>query len=304
MIKTELLSRLSGITAVAVTPFRDGTGPIDAGLLATLTERMDAAGIHVITALGNTAEVFQLSDAERRQVLEGVAGARDQAALLAGITGSLDNLVSMAEFAAGLEYDAVMVHEPADPFSSSEGLEEFYERVADASPLPVVLYLRSGRLTTRGLLHVAAHANVVAVKYAQTNLTELANALAQPGADELLWICGLAESMVPSFAGLGIAGFTSGLANVRPDLALGLWTAVRDGDLEQMRQRLAAILPFEMLRVRHGGKHNISVIKVVAGWQGLDAGGVRPPSVDLDPVAERQLRGLVESWPELDGAAS
>ena len=74
------------------------------------------------------------------------------------------------------------------------------------------------------------------------------------------WVCGLAESMVSRCAASGVVGFTSGLANLRPDLALAVWEASRDGDLDALAARVAPpILPFETMRTRAGGRHNVAV---------------------------------------------
>jgi dihydrodipicolinate synthase/N-acetylneuraminate lyase len=72
---TELdAAALAGVTCVLVTPFRDRVGAPDAAALERLVRHVDGAGVQAITALGNTAEVFQLSAPERRTVLEAGGG--------------------------------------------------------------------------------------------------------------------------------------------------------------------------------------------------------------------------------------
>src|SRR5688500_18354964 len=84
----ELAERLHGGTTVLVTPYRGGISEVAYDVLGDLVRRSDEAGIPVITALGNTAEVHQLDADERLLSLRAVADARRDAALLAGLTGS------------------------------------------------------------------------------------------------------------------------------------------------------------------------------------------------------------------------
>ena len=79
---------LGGVSCVLVTPFRDGVGTPDADRTEQLARRVDAAGIHAITVLGNTAEVFQLTDAERRVLLAAAAQGTDRSLLIAGALGA------------------------------------------------------------------------------------------------------------------------------------------------------------------------------------------------------------------------
>jgi hypothetical protein len=56
------------------------------------------------------------------------------------------------------------------------------------------------------------------------------------------------------------------------------------------------VLPFELLRSRDGGRHNVAVVKAALAWQGIDTGGVRPPCVPLDADSWKQLLSILESW--------
>jgi 4-hydroxy-tetrahydrodipicolinate synthase len=111
------------------------------------------------------------------------------------------------------------------------------------------------------------------------------------------WICGLAESMVLAMRGLGLVGFTSGVANVRPDLALAVWEASRDGDLDALAARIAPLLPFEAMRTRAGGRHNVAVVKAALALTGFDVGDVRPPCDPLGGAEQDELRAVLDAFP-------
>ncbi len=294
---SELKERLSGVTAVPVTPFVRGGEAIDHAALSALVARLDAAGAHAIALLGATGEVHQLSTPERREVLELAASERTNAALLAGLAGPLAEMVDIAAWAAQCGFDAVMVHEPADPGGSAQGLLRLFHAVASESALPVVPYVRTPRLDDGGLSELVAHPNVVAVKYAVADL-ERASALMRCSglAGRTLWVCGLAETWAPAFAHLGMRGFTSGLANVEPTLSLALLAAIQSGDWARVDELLGVVVPFETLRNRNQGRHNVAVIKASLARAGRSEPDVRPPAVELDSATRAELERVLASW--------
>lgn len=285
---------LRGVVAVLVTPYGPD-GRVDEDGYAALSARCDAAGIHMLTALGNTAETFQLTAEERLAALRGVARGRSSALLLAGLVGPIDELLAASRVAADLGYEAVMPHEPADPFGDGEGLVRFYERVADASALPVVLYLRSERLNVEQIVRLGRHQNIVGGKFGRHDLATLAEVV--PLTPECVWVNGLAESFVPAFAGLGIQGFTSGIAGARPDMALLVHGAARRGDLGALAEAVALIGPVERLRTAHHARHNVAVIKALLSLDDLQFGPVRPPHMELSSADRASLFEAVSRWP-------
>lgn len=84
-------------------------------------------------------------------------------------------------------------------------------------------------------------------------------------------------------------GFTAGLANVPPDLALGIWEVVSMRDWALLEERVRRVLPFELLRNTNGGRYNVAIVKAALAWQGIDAGDVRPPCAPLDSSTSGSL---------------
>ena len=293
----ELRERLSGVTAVPITPFLRGGKTIDSAALEALVARLDAAGIHALTMLGATGEVFQLTTLERREILRVAAEVRTSTALLAGLAGPLSDMLELASWAAANDFDAVMVHEPADPGGSAAGLVALLHAIADESPLPLAPYVRTPRLGEAELREVIAHPNVVAVKYAVPDLERTAALMKAAGlAEETLWICGLAETWVPAFAPLGMRGFTSGLANVEPALALAVHAAVRDSDSAAIDELVELVVPFETLRNREGGRRNVAAVKAALAAAGHAEPDVRPPAAPLDGSAQGELATVLAKW--------
>jgi 4-hydroxy-tetrahydrodipicolinate synthase len=281
---------LEGVTAVLVTAYRDGTERVDEQTVAAIATRVAAAGVPVLTALGNTAEVQQLDDAERRAVLTAAAAGGGPATLVAGVCGSMRTMLRDIDVARDLGYHAAMLHEPADPFGDASGLLAFYTQLILEASLPVVLYLRSRRLTASQVAELAALPAVVGVKYARDDLHALAGVLTDDARASCTWINGLAESAAPAFGALGVTSFTSGIANARPDVALAVHRAVTGGDLAGLAALGREYVgPVEAIRAEHGGRYNVATIKQLLRWQGIEAGGVRPPHSELTPDAMARL---------------
>ena len=284
---------LDGVTAVLVTAYSGGTDRVEEERVSAIADHAASAGIPVLTALGNTAEVQQLTDEERRTVLRGVAAVQQPVTRIAGVCGGLRTVLAETETAATLGYHAVMVHEPADPFGDGDGLTRYYQQLAASAALPLVLYLRSTRLTAEHLAELVALPEVVGVKYARPDLHTLAGLLAGPAGEQCTWINGLAESAAASFGALGIRSFTSGIANAVPDVALAVHRAVTAGDLSTIQHLLAELVgPVEALRAEHSGRYNVATIKELLRWQGIEAGGVRPPHAELAEPARTRLTAL------------
>jgi 4-hydroxy-tetrahydrodipicolinate synthase len=288
---------MDGVVAVLVTPYLDGAGAVDEPAVRRLTRRVEEGGIRTLTALGNTAEVHQLTPDERLSVLRAVAAGRQEATLIAGLAGSLGSALDDAARARDLGYDAVMIHEPAEPFGDGAGVARYFERIGERVALPVVLYVRSTRLSRATLADLAASPSVVAVKYARPDLTTLQELLDEGAAQQCTWINGSAEGKLPAFAELGITAFTSGIANVRPDLALAVHAALVDGDQSQLRRLIELVSPVEAIRTEAHGRYNVSVLKELLRAEGLEAGDVRPPHSPLTPTARDSLRSAVAAWP-------
>lgn len=280
---------LQGVSAVLITAYREGTAHVDEDTITAIATRTAGAGVPVLTALGNTAEVQQLSVQERLAVLRAVAAVDRPVTRIAGVCGGMSAMLSEIEAARELGYHAAMVHEPADPFGDAAGLTAFYRQLAHTSTLPIVLYLRSTRLSAAHLAELAALPAVVGVKYARPDLHTLATVLAGPAGEQCTWINGLAESSAAAFGALGVTSFTSGIANARPDLALAVHRAVSGGNLTALGDLMRDVEPIEALRAEHGGRYNVATIKELLRWAGIEAGGVRPPHSELDEDARARL---------------
>ncbi|HMG51439.1 MAG TPA: dihydrodipicolinate synthase family protein [Inquilinus sp.] len=288
------LCGISGVHATAYTP----EGGVDALLTGRIVERIVAGGIPNVVAAGNTGEFYALSPDEVRLVHDtAVAAARGRSNVVAAVGRSLTEAIALGRRAKDAGADAIMSHQPLDPFAAPQAQAAYFRAIADAVDLPLVAYVRSDAMGLADLLSVANHPNVVGVKFATTNLMLLAECVRSSDAGTAVWVCGLAEGWAAPFYALGARGFTSGLVNVDPARSLAIHAALEAGDYAKARALVGEIARFETLRTRYGNGANVTVVKEALGLLGFPAGAVRLPGLPaLDPADRETLEREVSRW--------
>jgi 4-hydroxy-tetrahydrodipicolinate synthase len=303
-ITPELRAALAGISGILVTPF-DASDQVAPGRLKPIIARCAEAGVDALTVNGNTGEFYGLSFAEAERMQSEVpALVARRAKVIAGIGRSVVEAVRLASRAKADGADAVMVHQPPDPFVAPRGVVDYVRRVADAAGLPVVLYLRNDNIGLPAIESLCRLPGVAGVKWATPNVMTLAQAIRRAG-PEVNFVCGLAEPWAPPMTALGARGFTSGLINVAPERSVAVRDALRTGDYARANAEIAAIETFEALRSEENNGTNVSVVKAALNLTGLDVGPARPPAGwPLTPAADAKLRELLRGWGAKPAAAA
>ena len=293
---------LATAVVVPVTPYQ-ADGAADWDTYAALITRLIDGGISVITPNGNTGEFYALSPAEARQALEtaakvAAAGGEHSAEVLAGVGHDIATAIEAARHAQDHGARMVMIHQPVHPYVSAEGWIDYHAAIADAVPdLGVVLYIRDERRTGHQIAQLVERSpNVIGVKYGVRDATKFATVARDGGLDRLTWLAGAAELTAPAFWAVGARGFTSGLANVSPALALAMLRALRENDFPAAMQVWESARRFEELRLADGSADNVSVVKEALAQLGLCRAVVRPPSRALPPHIKQEIAGILASW--------
>jgi 4-hydroxy-tetrahydrodipicolinate synthase len=294
----DMRARLAGIVAINVTPFAEN-GDIDDAAYTNLLKRMADAGIETVTPNGNVSEYYSLTDAEARHSVElSVAAVGAKCLVLAGVGGSIPNAIAAAHHARDAGAQAIMVHQPVNPFVSNEGWVEYNRQIAAAVPdLGVVLYIRNPGIEGVHMAELAdTFPNLVGVKYAVTDPIRFASIVRDCNRDSLVWIAGNAELSAPGYWAVGATGFTSGFANVAPSLSLEMLSSLRSGDFGNTMKVWEKIRPFEELRAVRGSADNISVVKETLAQLGLCRRDVRPPITTLSESNRELVREMIQGW--------
>jgi len=286
----DLATALRGISGILVTPF-DATGEIAPERQKPVVDRAVAAGVHILTANGNTGEFYSLTTGEAVAMVEAAAGhIAGRVPLIAGVGRGIRDACRLAEASAAARADALMVHQPPDPFVAPQGVADYVRAVAEAGGgLPLVIYLRNDGIGTAAIAKLCEVPGVAGVKWATPNPMKLKAAM-EASPDHIVWVGGLAEVWAPTFYAVGARGFTSGLINVWPERSVAISAALEAGDYAQARRLIAEMQVFEDIRAEDQGGANVPGVKAALAMMGEDCGSARPPAVW--PLSDGQLARL------------
>jgi 4-hydroxy-tetrahydrodipicolinate synthase len=299
----QLRSALATVAAIPVTPFGQD-GQVDWDAHGRVIRRMVDAGVGLITPNGNTGEFYALTAAEARRATESAVAAADgtgagpRAGVLAGVGHDLPGAIEAAQHASDHGVRMIMVHQPVGPYVSAAGWLEYHRVIAGALPgLGVVLYIRDPRIGARHIRLLGDLCpNVIAVKYGIRDPVQFASVARDAGLDRFTWLAGLAELTAPACWVSGARGFTSGLVNVAPSLALSMLESLRGGDTDGAMKAWEACRPFEELRAADSSADNVSVVKEALAQLGLCRPDVRPPSHRVPVEVRGQIARILAGW--------
>jgi 4-hydroxy-tetrahydrodipicolinate synthase len=299
----QLRSALATVAAIPVTPFGPD-GQVDWDAHGLVIRRMVDAGVRLVTPNGNTGEFYALTGPEARRVTESAVaaaagnGAGPPADVLAGVGHDLPSAIEAGRHARDNGVRMIMVHQPVGPYMSAAGWLEYHRVVAGALPdLGVVLYIRDPRIGARHIRLLGDLCpNVIAVKYGIRDPVLFAAVARDAGLDRFTWLAGLAELTAPACWTAGARGFTSGLVNVAPGLALSMLESLRGGDTGGAMKAWEACRPFEELRAADSSADNVSVVKEALAQLGLCRPDVRPPGHRVSDEVRAQITGILAEW--------
>lgn len=274
-------SALADISVVLVTPFREDDS-IDAGAFSDLTDAVVRAGVGSVVTASSVGEFHSLTRVEWRHLLRSAIEVVESSTTpaFAGVGHDLATAVEMAREAEDLGAAAVMVHPPPHPFVTPEGYEAYLSTISGAVSIGVIPYLRSP-LPDDVLTRICSLENVVGMKFAIADPVKLGDwhRVVQDIDGDFVFSCGLAERWAPAMWALGATGFTSGLANLAPEVAVRFLGDLRSGDATRIQDTWSRIAPLEQLRNHKGGGRSVSVLKAACAARGIPIGmAVRPPA--------------------------
>jgi len=212
-------TRFTGVGTALITPFTT-TGAVDEAAVRRLARRQIDLGTHFLVPCGTTGEVPTLTAAERRRIVEIVVDeAGGTTPVLAGAGGYDTHEVAHAAKemqAAGA--DGLLSVTPYYNRPTPEGLFAHYSVIADATPLPIIVYNVPGRtgcnVDALTLATLATIPTIIGVKEASGNMSQMADIIrAVP--DDFLVLSGDDAVTVPLMA-IGGRGIIAGFADQVP----------------------------------------------------------------------------------------
>jgi 4-hydroxy-tetrahydrodipicolinate synthase len=220
-----------GSIPALVTPF--AAGRVDEALFRDFVAWQIDQGSDALVPCGTTGEVATLTGDEHRAVIAvTVEVAKGRVPVIAGCgTYSTTASIERVRAAADLGADAALIVVPYYNKPSQAGLAAHFTAIADASPLPIVVYNVPSRtvadISVETLGEVSKHPKIAAVKDASGNLARVSAQRIACGED----FCQLSgnDDMALGFNAMGGVGCISVTANVAPKLCSDFQKAMRDG---------------------------------------------------------------------------
>lgn len=251
-----------------------------------------------VVLAGSTGEAVLLDEDERTALIDAARDVVPHDRLLVVGTGAESTRATrrLTEAAAGAGADLVLVQPPAfyRGAMTPEALVGHYRTIADASPVPVILYQVPLRLSTldleAGLVgELARHPNVVGIKDSRGDLDRLGE-LVEVAGDGFRILVGSGAHL---YGGLEVGGHGGilGVANLAPGMAADLHRAYTDGRTAEAGRLQERIGP---VHVEIVGRFGIAGVKAALDLLGLHGGEPRPPLLPLRDRDREKVRGTLE----------
>ncbi len=287
---------LDGIFPPTATPLLDDE--IDPAAFRANVDRWMRTGLRGLVVLGSNGEAPLLDDEESvRLVATAREGVPRDRLLIAG-TGrnSTRETIALSRAAAGAGADAVLVLTPSvfRPQMTADALLRHYRAVADACPVPVLLYNHPATtgvaLTPAVVRQLAEHPNIAGIKESSGDLTVVGE-LATLVSPTFQLVVGSAPTLYASLL-VGAQGGVVAVANVVPDLCVQLHTLVRTNRLAEALALQRALSPLASAVTTGYGIAGLKAAMDLAGYHG---GAPRRPLAPLPEEARRAVAGLYET---------
>jgi 4-hydroxy-2-oxoglutarate aldolase len=293
----------SGVFPALTTPFGDD-GSVSIADLKHNIHKYNATDLAGYVVLGSTGESVLLKPAEMDGVLVTVKEATANGKKLIAGTGaeSTAETIERTKRAAELGYHAALVKTPHyyKPSYKPEVLVAHYRRVADESPIPVLLYsvpqFTGLALESPETILLAEHANIIGIKESSGNVQRIAEMIAgTPPAFQVL--VGSASTVYPSLV-IGARGAILALASALPEKCVALFELLRQAHHEKARELQSVLVRASKRIVSEAG---IAGLKYVMDQRGY-RGGV--PRLPLLPLQHEQKKRLSEFLATLEPAVA
>jgi 4-hydroxy-tetrahydrodipicolinate synthase len=287
--------KFHGAFTALVTPFTNNG--IDVAAYKKLIEWQIAEGIHGVVPCGTTGESPTLSTEEHEQVVKVcVETVNKRVPVIAGAgSNSTAEAIHMAQYAAKVGADAVLVVTPYYNKPTNKGIYLHYKAISEAADIPIILYNIAGRtgknIEPDLMAKLAGIKNVIGVKEASGNLEQMKK-IREICPKDFLLISGDDALTLPIME-MGGVGIISVASNIAPRDVAGIVNAFNKGDKAKAQELNKKLLPLvETLFV----ETNPIPVKTAASFMGLCSSAMRLPMCDMEEVNLAKLKGALTAY--------
>jgi 4-hydroxy-tetrahydrodipicolinate synthase len=285
----------TGAGTALVTPFTK-SGELDEKAVRRLGRRQIDNGIHFLVPVGTTGENPTLEVSERLRIVEILVDeAKGQVPVLAGCGGyHTKEIVHLAKDMQRAGANGLLSVAPYYNKPTQEGIVQHFKAIAEATPLPIILYNIAGRtgvnIETATVARLAQIPNVIGVKEASGSLAQMCDVLhATPG--DFLVLSGDDALTLPLMA-VGGRGVISVASNEIPREMAQMVEAAERNDFAAARAIHARILPLMQVNFVES---NPGPVKAAMAGMGLLEEVYRLPMVPPKPESKAKIDAVLKA---------
>jgi len=292
---------LAGVFAPIPTPF-DDRDRVDTARLRTALARWVRRPLTGFVVLGSNGEAVLMDDFEADQVIisarEAIPG--DRRFIVGTGRESTQAAIRASRRAAEHGADAVLVRTPAFFKSqmTSDAFVRHYTAVADASPVPVLLYnftaLTGVNLLPAAVARLATHPNIIGMKESGGDVAQIAD-LVSGTPDDFNVLAGTTATFFAALA-VGATGGVLALACVVPGACMHLFELTQAGRRDEALALQRQLVPLARLL---GPTYGVPGLKAALNLLGYDVGAPRPPLAPVPDIAIPALRDALAQFEEI-----
>lgn len=285
-----------GIYVAMLTPFT-ADGAINEEELRRIVEFQITTGVHGLFPISSVGEYIHMSREEKFRIMEIIMEQnRGRVRVCPGAGSSLPaESIILAKKAKALGCDGVVVAPPYFYQLSQENIEKYFESIADAIDIPIVLYnipLFTQPLSYDVVKRLARRKNVVGMKDSSGSMVDFLHFLDKVriiGADINI-LTGREETLLPCLM-VGGKGCMTATSGILPEIMIGIYEAWKAGDYEKARELQFSIL----LAVRAMFSLPFPLgFKLAMEMRGFAMGPPKQPLSDAEHFKYRTMKARIE----------
>ena len=288
--------KIKGVGVALITPFNNYK--IDYPALERMVERVIDGGVDYIVALGSTAETATLSIEERKEVLRFIIKQTAERVPIVVGMGS-NNTYELVEQLRTFDLSGTVAILSVVPYynkPSQEGIFRHFMAVAEASPVPVIIYNVPGRtgvnMSADTTLRLAkASDKIVAIKEACGNIEQM-QAILDGRPDDFLVLSG-DDGITVELVKRGGEGVISVAANAFPEKFCHCVHNAMAGNIAQAEDEMTELTEPINLLFREG---NPTGVKGMCASMGVTKAEVRQPLVEYSDELKRDIEKAISTY--------
>ena len=288
--------KVTGVFAPIATNF-DESGGLDLCAYADNAKRLGGSRLAGLVALGTNGEFVSLSCEEKLSLIRETRKVLPASKLVIAGVGheSTAATVRFTRDAASEGADVALLLNPTyhKRDLGPDALEKFFLDVADASPIPVMIYnmpVNSGiNIPSALTIKLSQHENIVGIKDSGGNIVQIAEIIAGTAPDFSVFAGSGSYLFATSM--LGGVGGTLAVANIAPNFCADLHDSCASGEVDRAREMQLDLLPLNAAVTTRFG---IGGLKAALDCVGMHGGNPRLPILPAKGPDREEIAAIVE----------